>query len=95
MVPKHYKTEKIHDVPKIKGILRDQKLQKGLINAISSRWQSFLFVCFSRAKPEAYGGYRLGDESELQLLTYTTVTAMQDPQSTEPGQGLNPQSHGS
>ena len=53
---------------------------------------------------------RLGVKSELQLpvyttatatqfraesATYTTATAMPDPQPTERAQGLNPQPHGS
>ena len=36
----------------------------------------FFFFVFSRAAPTAYGGSRLGGELELQLLAYTTVTAM-------------------
>ena len=33
------------------------------------------------ASPVAYGGSQLGAESELQLPTYITATAMQDPSS--------------
>ena len=38
----------------------------------------FLFVCFClfRAAPAAYGVPRLGVQSELQLLAYTTAAAM-------------------
>ena len=39
----------------------------------------FCFLFFVRAAPVAYGGSRLGVESELQLLVYTTATAMPDP----------------
>ena len=49
----------------------------------------FVFMCqfkyffglffFFRATPMAYGGSRLGVESELQLPAYTTATAMGDP----------------
>ena len=34
-------------------------------------------------------GPRLGVESELQLLAYTTATATMDPQPTDRGQGSN------
>ena len=37
---------------------------------------------------------RLGVKSELQLPAYTTVTATQEPQPTERGQGSNPYPHG-
>ena len=37
---------------------------------------------------------RLGFESELQLLAYTTATATLDPQPTEQGQGSNLGPHG-
>ena len=43
-----------------------------------------------RALPAAYGSSKLGVESELQLRTHTTATAMLDPQPTEQGQELNP-----
>ena len=33
----------------------------------------------SRAAPAAYGSPRLGSELELQLLAYTTATAILDP----------------
>ena len=35
---------------------------------------------------------RLRVEAELQLLAYTTVTAMPDPEPTEQGQGIKPAS---
>ena len=42
--------------------------------------QIYLFIfAFFRAAPTSYGSSRLGDESELQLLAYTTATAVQDP----------------
>ena len=37
-----------------------------------------LLLCFFRAAPVAYGVPRLGVESELYKLAYTTVTAIQD-----------------
>ena len=37
---------------------------------------------------------RLGVDSELQLPTYTTATAMSDPEPSEQGQGSNPCPHG-
>ena len=42
----------------------------------------------------AHGGPKLGVESELNLLAYSTATAMPDPYSTEPGQGAKQYSHG-
>ena len=38
---------------------------------------------------------RLEAASELQLLAYATATGMLDPKTTEQGQGLTPQPHGS
>lgn len=38
---------------------------------------------------------RPGIELELQMLTYTTATAMQDPQPNERCQGSNPQTNDS
>ena len=39
----------------------------------------FAFLSFHLFKATAYGGSRLGAESELQLLAYATATATQDP----------------
>ena len=39
----------------------------------------FFFFFLLRAVPVAYGNFRLGVKSELQLLAYTTATATQDP----------------
>ena len=39
----------------------------------------FFFFCLFRAVPSAYAFPRLGVESELQLLAYTTATATWDP----------------
>ena len=71
---------------------------------------SFFFFFF-RAAPSAYGGSQargwIGDvaaglrhgysnaRSELHLCPTPQLTAMPDPQSTERGQGLNLQPHGS
>ena len=41
--------------------------------------QLLLFFAFFRAAPAAYRDSRLGVQSEVQLLPYTTTTAMQDP----------------
>ena len=59
-----------------------------LIQIPSSSAFSFLF--FFRPHPRHMKVPRLGFKSELQLLAYTTATAMPDPQPTELGQGLNP-----
>ena len=40
---------------------------------------NFFFFFFFWAAPAAYGGSQARVESELQLPTYTTTTAMQDP----------------
>ena len=48
-----------------------------------------------RLTPAAYGGSQARGQSELKLPAYTTATAMPDPQTTEGGQGSNPQPHGS
>ena len=69
------------------------------------------FFAFSRATPEAYGGSQArgligaiaivlhqshsNSGSGLRLRSIPQLTAMPDPQSTEQGQGLNPQPHGS
>ena len=54
--------------------------------AIKEEWFSFfffflflLFFCFLGPHPQPMEVPRLGVESELQLLAYTTATAMQDP----------------
>ena len=52
----------------------------------------FLFFVFLGRHPQHMEVPRLGVQSELQLLAYTT--AMPDPQPTERGQGSNPHTHG-
>jgi len=70
----------------------------------------FLWVCFSGSLPWHVEVPRLRVESELQLLAYTTATAMPDPSRVcnlhhssrqhrilnplEQGQGSNPNPHG-
>ena len=39
----------------------------------------FFFFLIFRATPLAYGSSQAGVKSELQLLAYTTATAIQDP----------------
>ena len=41
--------------------------------------EHFLFFCFFRVVPAAYESPRVGVESEVQLLTYTTATAILGP----------------
>ena len=59
--------------------------------------KNFFFPFLFRAAPAAHEVPRLGVESELQLLSYTAATAMQDPSrvidlhhSSEQRQILNP-----
>ena len=49
------------------------------VSAFSLSIHLFFFFWLFRATLEAYGGSRLGVESELQLPAYTTATAMWDP----------------
>ena len=58
----------------------------------------YLFILsfvFLGSHPQHMEIPRLGVQSELQVLAYTTVTAMPDPQPTERGWGSNLQPHGS
>ena len=43
---------------------------------------TFFLVLFFRAAPVVYGSCRLGVQSKLQQLAYTTATEMQDPSTT-------------
>ena len=54
----------------------------------------FFFFSFLGLRPWHMEVPRLGAEAELQLLTYTTATAMLDRQPIERGQGSNPHPHG-
>ena len=77
---------------------------------ITMCWCGFTFFFFLLGPhPQHMEVPRLGVRSELQLLAYTiatatatwdlsrifNLTATLDPSATEPGQGLNPQPHGS
>ena len=59
-----------------------------------SRVLFFVFV-FSRAPPTSYGGSQARGSIGAVATAYATATAMQVPQPTERGQGLNLQPHGS
>jgi len=57
-------------------------LMKEILTMHPSPKCDILFFClffFFRATPTAYGGSSIGVDSELQLLAYTTATAMPDP----------------
>ena len=58
-------------------------------SSFKSHWSLFLSL-FLRLHPWHMEVLRLGVKSELQLPAYTTATAMPGPQSTEWGQGSNP-----
>ena len=100
-----YKYNKIHWViKKIWG--KKLKELKGRKNKYTITAGDFCLFLLFRARGAAYGVPRLGVESELQLLAYTTakaildpscvcdlhsqLTARPDPQPIEWGQGLNP-----
>ena len=55
----------------------------------------FFFFCFLGLHPWHMEVSRLGVELEVQQPTYTTVTAMPDPQPAERGQGSNQHPQGS
>ena len=52
------------------------------------------FLLFLGVHPQHMEVPRLGLELDLQLLAYTTATAMRDTQAIEQGQGSNVHPHG-